>query len=235
MMANILQCLVGKTPYHCKNSAQFASQVSEEKVEQDEEFISADVTALFTIVPIDRALIVLRNRLDEDGTWRKKTKLEADDVITLTSLCLNCTYFMFDNNYYKQIHRAATGSPLSPIIINLYMENHEAKTLMAMAHPPKFYTRYVDDIFLIVKKIQKTNTIEEMNKTDENIKFTIVEEKEQYKIPNKLLQDDSEELLPAYDNPKELANQSLMKVLTLSYQKWSIKVLCTRSHPHMAH
>ena len=49
---------------------------------------------------------------------------------------------------------------------------------MAMAHPPKFYMRYVDDIFLIVKKIQKTNTIEEMNKTDENIKFTIVEEKD---------------------------------------------------------
>ena len=84
--------------------------------------------ALFTSVPIDKALLVIKEKLEEDNTLSERTPLEHDDIIQLLGLCLNCTYFLFQGEYYLQIHRAAMGSPVSLIVCNLYMESFELNT-----------------------------------------------------------------------------------------------------------
>ena len=72
-------------------------------------------------MPIDKALDVLRLKLEEDNTLNERRPLEPDYVVQLLVLCLNCTYFLFQGEYYLQIHGAAMGSPVSLIICNLYM------------------------------------------------------------------------------------------------------------------
>ena len=44
------------------------------------------------------------------------------DIILLLGLCLHNTYFSFQGQYYEQGEGAAMGSPISPIIANLYIE-----------------------------------------------------------------------------------------------------------------
>ncbi len=48
------------------------------------------------------------------------------------------------------------GSPVSPIVANLFLEDLEAKAIATapLEAKPKFWKRYVDDIFDIVKKDQ---------------------------------------------------------------------------------
>ena len=44
------------------------------------------------------------------------------------------------------------GSPVSPVIANLYMEEIEERAITNTANPPKEWDRYVDDVFSILKK-----------------------------------------------------------------------------------
>ena len=132
----VMSPLVGKTEHHVKNSNEFAKESCEIKLHPDEELLSYVVSALFTSVPIDKALVVIKEKLEEDDTLSGRTLLEPDDIIRLLGLCLklNCTYFLFQGKYYVQIHGAAMDSPVSPIVCNLYMESFEQKALATASH-----------------------------------------------------------------------------------------------------
>ena len=97
-------------------------------LEDDEELRSFDLSALFTCVAVDEALTVVKDKLNADTTLASRTSLAADEVTNSLELCLKCTFFTFQGEYYLQIHGAAMGSPVSQIICNHYMENFERKT-----------------------------------------------------------------------------------------------------------
>ena len=67
-LAKILSPLVGKTDHHVNNSKDFVKGVREIRIEPDKELCSYDMPALFTSVPVDKALNVIREKLEEDQT-----------------------------------------------------------------------------------------------------------------------------------------------------------------------
>ena len=79
-LATVLSPLVGKTEHHVKNSNKFVKEVWEIRLDPDEELRSY-VSALFTSVPIDKALLVIKEKLEEDDTLSKRTPLDPDDII----------------------------------------------------------------------------------------------------------------------------------------------------------
>ena len=57
------------------------------------------------------------------------------------------THFIFNSKFYNQIDGVAMGSPLAPVLANIFMGFHESKWLNEYNfNKPKFYLRYVDDI-----------------------------------------------------------------------------------------
>ena len=71
---------------------------------------------------------------------------------------------------------AAMGSPVSPVIANLYMEFLEQQVIATapVLCMPRLWKRYVDDILEIVNEDQVDNLTEHLNHTDPTdiIKFT---------------------------------------------------------------
>ena len=104
-------------------------QASHIKLEPGECLSSYDVSALFTSVPIDPALNIIKDLLDKDNTLKERTVMEAGDIILLLEFRLKNTYFSFQGQFYEQVEGAAMGSPVSPIVANLYMEYLEQKAL----------------------------------------------------------------------------------------------------------
>ena len=74
------------------------------------------------------------------------------------------------------------GSPVSPIVANLYMEDLEQKAIES-APPeckPRIWKRYVDDVLAVVQKGQEERLRDHLNTIDDtnSIKFTHEEEVE---------------------------------------------------------
>ena len=135
-LAKILKPLVGKSPHHINSTQDFVEQAKHFTLEAGECLSSYDVSALFTSVPIDPALNVIKDLLVKDNTLKERTVMEVEDIILLLEFCLKNTYFSFQGQFYEQVEGAAMGSPVSPIVANLYMEYLEQKALSTAPNPP---------------------------------------------------------------------------------------------------
>ena len=171
-LATVISPVVGKTERHVKNSAQFCQVIKDFRVEHDEELRSYDVSALFTSVPVDKAVHIIQRKLEDDPLLPERTKLTPANVARLLEFCLNCTYFVYNGQFYRQIHGAAMGSPVSPIVCNAYMEDVEELAINTATNPPMWWYRYVDDTHTKLKKDSAEGFTKHLNTVDEDIKFT---------------------------------------------------------------
>ena len=128
-LAKILKPLVGKSLYHINSTQDFVGQVKHITLAPGECLSSYDVSALFTLVPIDTALKIIKDLLVKNPTLKDRTVIGIDDIILLLEFCLKNTYFFFQDQFFEQVEGVAMGSPVSPIVANHYMEYLEQKAL----------------------------------------------------------------------------------------------------------
>ena len=137
-LARILKPLVGLSKHHIHNTIDFVEQIKEVKLKKEENMVSYDVTALFTSVPIPPVLKIIEDKLEEDKELPRRTNMNTRHIIKLLEFCLRSTYFVFQGQHFEQVEGAAMGSPLSPIVANIYMEHFEARALETAPHPQAF-------------------------------------------------------------------------------------------------
>ena len=88
--------------------------------------------SIITKIPIKQAIKIVRDITDNETT-------------KLDKVCPNSTYFSFRGNIYEQIEGIAMGSPLSPIVANIYMDFFEKEALQSFPLQPKWWIRFIDD------------------------------------------------------------------------------------------
>ena len=175
-LSDLLFPLAGKTEHHVLNSKEFVQEVKQLVLAEDEALLSHDVVSLFTNVPIPEALAVIRARLEHDTSLNERTNLTVDDIMTLLEFVMSTTYFLFRGKFFEQVFGTAMGSPVSVVVSNLYMEDLEQRALTT-APPeikPRFWKRFVDDVFEVVKRGVEEALTEHLNSIDAtgSIKFT---------------------------------------------------------------
>ena len=148
-MARVLSPLAGSSNSYIRNSKHFVTKIRNITLKSCDQLVSFDVQNLFTNVPIDEALSRVAKLLHEDSTLQDRTNMSPMTICHLTELCLRTTYFEFQEEFYEQTDRAAMGSPLSPMIANIYMEGFEEEALNTTDDQPSLWVRYVDDTFVI--------------------------------------------------------------------------------------
>lgn len=162
-----------KTETHAvRNSKEFVKRIQKVgKIEEDEVMVSFDVKALYPSIPVKEALVYLEEWLEQRNTgarWRYEVK----QYIQLARLCMEERYFVFRGKFYKCIDGVSMGNPLSGFISEIFMEKMEDK-LGKEDLIPRFWARYVDDVFAIVHRDEVEETLRSINCVHRNIRFTM--------------------------------------------------------------
>ena len=182
-LSRILKPLVARSPYHLQTSQDFIQQIQGIQLQPNQCMVSFDVKALFTSVAIQPAITILKKLLEEDLSLQQRTTMSVNNITCLLEFCLKSTYFTYQGQHYEQLEGAAMGSPISPIVANLFMEDFEQKAISTAPHPPYFWKRYVDDTFTILESSHRRAFLDHINSIDQHIQFTCEEQREDGSLP----------------------------------------------------
>ena len=109
---------------------------------------SFDVTSLFTCVPLEEVINICLDKLF--ANTNTVNNLNRTQLYKMLSFTLNQYHFLFDGKVYNQVDGVAMGSPLGPVMANIFMCDLERKALEQYNGTlPSLYRRYVDDTFLV--------------------------------------------------------------------------------------
>ena len=162
----------------CSNSYEFLRMLRDDPTPLNDDFcmVSFDVTSLFTNVPVTTACELIRKH------WahvQPNTPLDADSFIAGILLCAEATIIQFHHKFYRQIFGCPMGSALSGALANIVMIDLESSALLQI--PPqaiRIYTRYVDDIFSILRKLFLQRLLAALNAYHPRLQLTIEHELE---------------------------------------------------------
>ena len=132
-----------KPQYSLKNSLDLIKKIENVNIPQNSKLISLDVDSLFTNVPFEECLNILGNHLER----QRLHPGEIYDLINLTRICMQQNYFRFNDQYFRQKEGLAMGSPLSPLMAEIFMDHFERKYVVGEPNI-QFYYRYVDDVII---------------------------------------------------------------------------------------
>ena len=125
VLTKILKPVVDKSPHHIHSTQDSVEQAKKVILQPGECLSSYNVTALFTSVPAEPPLCIIKDLLEQDNMLKERTVLLVTDIILLLGFCLHNTYFSFQGQFYEQVEGAGMGSPVCSIVANLYMEYFE--------------------------------------------------------------------------------------------------------------
>ncbi|XP_068692461.1 uncharacterized protein [Montipora foliosa] len=127
---------------------EFADEIRSSPMNEEDILVSYDVTALFTNVPLSETIDILVDKAFTND-WFNQTydlNLEKEELTQLLEVATTNQLFQFDGQRYEQTDGVAMGSPLGPLMANVFMCHLEDK-LARDGMVPSLYKRYVDDTF----------------------------------------------------------------------------------------
>ncbi|XP_073847788.1 uncharacterized protein [Musca autumnalis] len=98
--------------------------------------------------------------------------------IDMLNMCIkDSRYFLYNDKIYEQLKGMPMGSPISPIIADIIMEKLLDESMEKLTTKPRILTKYVDDIFCIVKRDEVDTTLNILNAYNQQLRFTMESEK----------------------------------------------------------
>ena len=162
-----------RNEYTVNDSFSFASEINNYKYSDSDILASFDIKSLYTNIPLIETINIIIDLVFANyNLFNLFNKFQFKKFLEITLLD---TYFFFNKNLYKQVDGLAMGSPIAPVLANIFLCFHEEKWLRdcPIHFKPKLYRRYIDDTFLIFKDISHVELfLNYLNSKHPNIQFT---------------------------------------------------------------
>ncbi len=125
-LAKILKPLTEQSNHRLVNSETFITRMKNTQISEDHELVSFDVKSVFTSIPLELAIDSVKEAL---ANYSDDLPIPKDEVIDLLILCLESTFFQYDENFFQQLHGTAMGSPVSVVVAEIVMQRLEERAL----------------------------------------------------------------------------------------------------------
>ena len=155
-LASVLSPLT-KNEHTVNDTRDFINRLKRLSINDSEKLVSFDVASLFSNVPLDYTIDVILRKIYTDKLI--KTKIKKLQFKELLELCTKHLHFSFNGEMFRQIDGVAMGSPLGPVIANIFMTELEEKIVPQFSDVMSVWLRYVDDTFTIIKDGEIQNVI----------------------------------------------------------------------------
>ncbi|CAK1595730.1 unnamed protein product [Parnassius mnemosyne] len=132
-LAKILSPLRGHTRAHTNDSYHFVSEIKDLHLADNETMVSFDVQSLFTCLPSEDCISIVTRKLEDNNM--------PTEYAVLLKHCLTSGYLLWKVEFYMQVDGVAMGSPVSPVVVDIFMEDFEEKALLTAPVNPRFYKR----------------------------------------------------------------------------------------------
>lgn len=158
-----------------RDSFTFADTIRNVDLDESEiSMCSFDISSLFTNVPVQETIEICANELY--GGVLPSPPFSRSSFVKLMRLITCDVEFSFNNTIYTQIDGVAMGSPLGPILANIFVGYYE-KRLFEDIDRPLMYQRYVDDTFAIFENESQCDLfLSKLNGLHPSLKFTMEKE-----------------------------------------------------------
>ena len=172
-LSNIITPLTDSANQKLRNSVQAKNELEALIIPENQVLSSFDVKQMYTSIPQQLAVEVLKTALDNDSSWKQRTCLDAQDIIDLVELCCDCNVFQFRNKIYKQIQGTPMGSSISVCLAELTMQHIEKIAFESPPCQPIIWKRYVDDAIAVLPEDKVQIFLNYLNSINANIQFTV--------------------------------------------------------------
>ena len=177
-LVEIIQPTLNKNMHRVINSYTFVPEAKAWEIYQDEVQVSDDAVNLYPQVPVDKAINVLIDTLNNDKEHLKeRTRLTLTDIHKLTELCVSKCYFLYDNNLRLFQNSGPIGLSLMVVLSECYLQKIECKAIMEALNykiAQKKFRRFVDDSHTrFQERFHANKFLEILNKKDPAIKYTV--------------------------------------------------------------
>ena len=161
------------TQYTCVSSSEFVQKLKLVPFRHELKMFSLDIVSLFTNVPLNETIDIAT---DVVYSSPHPPKFPRDCFKKLLQFATSGE-FLFDGHFYRQVDGVSMGSPLGPVLANLFLGHLEQNWLQSAPQQLTFFTRYVDDTFILAPHNFDTDSfLTHMNSRHDSITFTIEHE-----------------------------------------------------------
>ena len=107
--------------------------------EHDQIMVLFDVTSLYMNIPVIYTLNVIKDYVNNNDQFTRKTATSQDKFLDLVNLVLTTKSCTFNCQFYYQTNGVAMGGPASSITAEIYMQANECIAISITIHPPKVW------------------------------------------------------------------------------------------------
>lgn len=139
----LLQPVLDLYSKHCvKDTFEFIESFRDASLSTNGYLCSFDVVSLFTNVPLVETIDICAAALYHNSTI-ERPDLSENAFRQLLHMVTSGVEFSFEDVMYRQSDGVAMGSPLGPVLANIFVGYYES--LISSSEYPEFYRRFVDD------------------------------------------------------------------------------------------
>jgi hypothetical protein len=117
------------------NSQHFIQILNQLKITEGDILIGFNVESLFTKVLLYNMLEIILEHITAVNL--------PQDLSSLMDHCVSSTFFIHQGKFYRQVQGAAMGSPLSPLLANIFMTAFKVEAIDSSLMKPKCWHRYL--------------------------------------------------------------------------------------------